>query len=257
MNEYLLAIDVGNTNIVIGLYDETNLLASLRSSTNSKMTADEFELFIKSSLTMKGFDPGLVSNIAIASVVPSALPALKKFSVQLTGKPPLLIAPGIKTGLSINYENPHDVGSDRIANAVAALAKYPPPILVIDFGTAITIDVLNESGEYLGGAIAPGINLSINSLCTKTAKLPNIDFAKPPSVIGRNSVHSMQAGIFFGYLDLVDGLVARIRKLFKQPPTIVATGGEANIFAQSSSSIERVDDNLTLDGIKIIFERNR
>ncbi len=204
-----------------------------------------------------GLDIHKVEGVIISSVVPPLMRTLEQLCVNYLKKSPVVVGPGVKTGLNIRYENPREVGADRIVNAVAGIEKYGKPLIVVDFGTATTFDYIDESGDYLGGAILPGIGISTEALYQRAAKLPRIELVKPKSVIGRNPVTSMQAGIIFGYAGQVDAIVRRIEREFKVTPYVVATGGLAELIASESETIRVVDPLLTLEGMRLVYERNQ
>jgi len=254
----LLVIDIGNTQIVLGVYDGEDIVASWRIDTRKKRTEDEFAIIVSQLFTLGGVAMESVSDVAISCVVPAVLPIVTSFAKSAFSCDPLIVGPGVKTGVSINIENPKELGADRIANAAGALASYKPPLILVDFGTAITIDVVSAKSEYLGGAIVPGIRLSLNALYERAAKLPDIEFARPPSVIGKNTVTSMQSGAYYGYVSLVDGIVNRVKEsLAPKMPKVIATGGEARLVAPASSTIDVVEERLTLDGLRVIHMKNR
>ncbi|MFD2115449.1 type III pantothenate kinase [Paenibacillus yanchengensis] len=253
----ILVIDVGNTNIVIGIFNDKELLQNWRLSTNRSATVDEYGMILQNLFQHVGVKASQVESVVISTVVPPLLPVLEQLSHKYIQRTPLIVGPGTKTGLNIRYENPREVGADRIVTSVAAIAKYGAPLIVIDFGTATTFDYIDVQGDYLGGAIVPGIGISTEALYQRAAKLPRIELVKPKSVIGRNPVTSMQAGIIFGYAGQVDGIVNRIKKEFKVNPTVVATGGMAELIAEESESIKVVDPLLTLEGLRLIYDRNR
>lgn len=256
MSGLLLVVDVGNTNIVLGVFDGERLAASWRLDTGLRRTEDELAVTVRQLFEMGGFDLSSVEDAAISCVVPPALPAVVGFCRRVLSIDPLVVAPGIKTGVIIKTEDPREVGADRIVNAAGALAKYAPPLVIVDFGTAITIDAVSEKSEYLGGAIVPGIALSLNALYHHAAKLPEVELARPPSVIGKNTVSSMQSGAYYGFTGLVDGIVNRMKKVLSPEPMVIATGGEAGLIAPASSTIEKVEENLTLEGLRVIHSKN-
>lgn len=261
----LLAIDVGNTNIVFGVFDGDSLIADWRTATQHDLTADDFALRLRSFFDLRGLTFDTVEAAIISSVVPPLNDALQEICTRYFHVEPLLIGPGIKTGMSIEYEDPREVGADRIVNGVAAYEQYGGPVIVVDFGTATTVDAVSASGDYLGGAIAPGISISTDALFQHAARLPRVDLVKPKRAIGRNTVNSMQSGIFFGYAGLVKELILRFQNELRpcrgsskpSPVTVVATGGLASLISEGIPAIHHVDPLLTLKGLCIIHERNR
>lgn len=253
----LLVIDVGNTNIVLGIYDGQRLVRDWRISTDKAKTSDEYGILIRELFRSAGIDFKDVEAIIISSVVPTLSGVLERLSRSYFGYSPLVVGPGIRTGMPIQYDNPKEVGADRIVNAVAGYEKYKSSLVIVDFGTATTFDYVNRKGEYCGGAIAPGLVISMEALFQRASKLPRVDIVKPPAVIARNTVNSMQAGIFYGYVGLVDEIVARMRAESKDTPRIIATGGLAGLIAPESKTIEAVEEYLTLEGLRILYERNR
>ncbi|MFC0216103.1 type III pantothenate kinase [Paenibacillus chartarius] len=252
----ILVIDVGNTNIVLGVYEGQQLLHHWRISTNRSATVDEYGMLIYGLFNHAGLKADDIEGIMISSVVPPLMFVLENLCLQYIRKAPFIVGPGMKTGLNIRVEQPREVGADRIVNAVAALELYGAPCIVVDFGTATTYDYLDEQGQLLGCAIAPGIGISTEALYQKAAKLPRIELVKPKSVVGRNTVSAMQAGIIYGYVGQVDGIVSRIKREYGTNPYVVATGGLAELIAGESEAIDAVNPMLTLQGLRIIYERN-
>jgi type III pantothenate kinase len=254
----LLAIDVGNTNISFGLFDGARALrADWRMETRSGRTADEYIAILSELFRRAGIETSAVKAVAVSSVVPPILTPLERLCRTYLNITPLVVGPGTKTGVPVLYENPREVGADRIVNAVAAHDRWPEGAIVVDFGTATTFDIVTARGEYLGGVIAPGLSVSADALYHATAKLPRVEIARPPSAVARNTVHSMQAGLVFGYAGLVDAIVGRIKAEVDFAPRVVGTGGLATLIAAEASSIDECDDMLTLRGLAIIHDRNR
>ncbi|MFQ5917892.1 MAG: type III pantothenate kinase, partial [Candidatus Binatia bacterium] len=249
----LLAIDVGNSNIVLGVYEGKKLLTHWRLLTQAERTADEYGVMITHLATSRGISCGDIDAIIASCVVPPMLSTIQELSRNFFGIGPLMVGPGVKTGMPILYDSPKDVGTDRIVNSVAAYEKYHDTCIVIDFGTATTFDFISKKGEYLGGSIAPGLLISVEALFQRASKLPRVEVSKPKEVVGKNTVNSIQSGIFYGYVGLVDGIVKRIQKENRVRARIVATGGLAPLIATESSVIEEVDELLTLDGLRIIY----
>ena len=252
----LLGFDIGNTNIVLGVYEGKKLLQHWRVATDRLKTGDEYGMLINNLFTYGGLSIKDIEAVIISSVVPPLVVPLIKMCQRYFKVEPLIVGPGIKTGISIKYENPREVGADRIVNAVAAHHKYGGPLIIVDFGTATTFCVVAENGDYLGGAIAPGIGISTEALYQRAAKLPRIELVKPKTVICRNTVTSMQSGIIYGFVGQVDGIVNRMKAELGRDAFVVATGGLANLISPESSTINAVEQFLTLEGLQVIYELN-
>ena len=254
----ILTIDVGNTNIVIGAFKEDELVAHWRMTTNIYKSSDELGIFIYNILKHNKIAVEQIENVVIASVVPDIMLSLENGIKKYLNIEPLIVGPGIKTGINIRTDNPKELGADRIVNGVAALYLYGSPAIVIDFGTATTFDVISEEGSYIGGVISPGINISADALWQRAAKLPKVEIQKPNKIIGKNTVDSMQAGLFYGYVGQVDYIVKKIKKeLNSGNVKVIATGGLARLIAEESKAIEEVNDFISLHGLKIIYEKNK
>ncbi len=253
----ILVFDVGNTNTEVGVFAGENLVTYWRIRTDTLRTCDEYGIMLKGLFSYQNLKMEDIKAVVISSVVPSLNLELEWLSQKYFHCKPLQVGPGVKTGLAIKYENPREVGADRVVNAVAAYHKYGGPLIIIDFGTATTFCVVNEQGDYLGGAIAPGIRISTEALVSRAAKLPRVELAKPRSLIGKNTVASMQAGIIYGFVGQVEGIVNRMKKEIDGPLQVVATGGLASIIARETEAIDLVDDYLTLEGLRLIYELNR
>lgn len=256
-NKLLLVMDVGNTNIVLGLYRKDELLHHWRLQTDRNATEDEYGMTLKNLLFHESIQLDDIGGVIISSVVPPLTFVLRKLTEKYLKQTPLVLGPGVKTGLNIKYDNPREVGADRIANAVAALEIYGAPVIIVDFGTATTICFVDEQGNYIGGAITPGVNISAEALYQRTAKLTRVEILKPESVVGRNTVEAVQAGIYYGYVGVVDGIVSRMKALLNKRPKVVATGGLAQLICGDAETIDEVNLLLTLEGLKIIYERNQ
>jgi len=254
----LLVFDVGNTNMVLGIYKEKELIKYWRISTDKDKTSDEYGMLISSLFKHENIDLNLIKDIIISSVVPSVMHALENFCIKYCNKKPLIVGPGIKTGLNIKYDNPKQVGADRIVNAVAGMDKYGYPLIIVDFGTATTFCAISEKGEYLGGTIAPGIKISSEALFQRASKLPRVELVKPGTAICKNTVSAMQAGIIYGYVGLVEKIIDMTKKELNQKDVkVIATGGLSTLIASETDSINSVDRFLTLDGLRMIYEKNK
>ena len=253
----LLVLDVGNTNIVAGVYKGNELIVHWRLASDRSKTADEFGILIGNMFSYSNLSMKSITAIAMSTVVPPLMEPLVRMCKRYFSITPLVVGPGVKTGIFVKYENPREVGADRIVNAVAAYEKYKDkaPLIVIDIGTAMTFCVINENGDYLGGAIAPGIIIATEAMFQRAAKLPRIELKKPKAAICRNTVKSMQSGIIFGYVGLIDGLVKRMKDEIGDA-YVIATGGMAGLMASETEIINCVEPFLTLDGLRIIYERN-
>lgn len=253
-SEYLLAVDVGNTNVVLGLWDEDELVSSWRLTTAFDRTADEYSILARQLIGDALED---VEAAIVSSVVPPLNATIREMLEKTFGVDPLFIEPGIRTGLSIRTENPLEVGADRIVNAVAAHHHHGGPAIVVDFGTATTFDLVTANGEYRGGIIAPGLTISSDALFARAARLPRVDVRKPAQLIGTNTVASLQSGIYYGYLGLVDGILARMKEASPEVRIVIATGAIVSSIIEESVHIDLYDPALTLKGLKIVYERNR
>jgi type III pantothenate kinase len=253
----LLAIDVGNTNTVFALYREREALGQWRISTVRERTADEYAAALTQLMALKGFGQGDVGAAAICSVVPQALTPLKSMCQEFFNCTAKVVGENLGVGIQITIDNPREVGADRLVNAVAAHGRYRGPLIVVDFGTATTFDVVDEDGRYCGGVIATGINLSLEALHRAAAQLPRVAVARPSQVIGTSTVSAMQSGVYWGYISLIEGTVARIKAEFGAPMKVVATGGLAGLFAGATEAIEHVDRDLTMAGLVELFYANR
>jgi type III pantothenate kinase len=259
-NGMLLTLDVGNTNTVLGLYqlNSSDLVTHWRISTLRTQTADEYGVLFLNLFTMRKMETSAITSIVISSVVPPLESTLRQVCERYFHLKPMFVEPGIKTGMPILVDNPAELGADRLVNGVAAFARYGGPCIVVDFGTATTFDVISAKGEYLGGVIAPGLAISAEALFARAAKLSRVDVKKPSKVVGTNTVAHIQSGLYYGYIGLVDGILDRMLNETQMPDTkIIATGGLARLVAGDSRFISTIDDMLTLDGLRLIYERNR
>ena len=253
----LLVVDVGNTNTVLGLFDGDQLVHDWRIRTVVDHTVDEYGMLIYNLYKTSRISSRKIQDIIISCVVPPMLNILEPLCQKYFNLKPLIVGPGVKTGMPIYYDNPREVGADRIVNAVAGYEKYKKDLIIVDFGTATTFDYVSEKGEYMGGCISPGIMISSDALFERAAKLPRVELSKPKSIVAKDTVSSMQAGIMYGYAGLVDGICDRIKAEVKSNPLVVATGGLAKIVAPETKSINVVDEMLTLEGLRIIYLRNQ
>ncbi len=252
----LLVIDVGNTHTVAGIYRGSELLVHWRVTTQTGRTSDEFGVLLRELFRNQKIEMNEVQDVTVSCVVPPLLPVLEEVCQRFFGNRPLVVGPGVRTGLSILADNPREVGADRIVNAVAGIERYGCPLIVVDFGTATTFDAISPEGDYVGGAIAPGISISLEALFEHAAKLPRVELVRPDRAIGRNTITSMQSGILYGYVGLVKELVGRFREELGGDPQVIATGGGAELIARETDVIDRVDPLLTLEGLRLIHERN-
>lgn len=256
----LLVIDVGNTNIVFGVYKEEDLIYDWRIATEKNRTSDEYGLLFEQIFKYHELSPKDVNDVIISSVVPTLMHTLSAMSVKYFKSQPIVVGPGTKTSMNILYDNPKEVGADRIVNAVAGYAKYGGPLIIVDFGTAVTLCAISKKGDYLGGAIAPGIIISSEALFLRTAKLPKVEINKPDNVIGKTTGNSIQAGLVYGYIGMIDYLIEKMSEEMASEgkiKTVIGTGGFSSLIASESRYINKIDKLLTLDGLKIIYEINK
>lgn len=257
----LLVIDVGNTNVSLGVFDydgdEAKLSQHWRVSTHREQTSDELVVSLSSLFAIEGRRTSEITDVILSSVVPPVVPIWERVASKIFGHPPQIVGPGIRTGMPVRYENPHEVGADRIVNAVAAYELYGGPIIAVDFGTATTFDCISGKGEYLGGVICPGIHISMEALFERASKLHRVEIARPKSVIGRTTTGALQSGLLYGYAGLVDSMIGRIREELGADARVIATGGLARRISEESQTIDQVVPFLTLEGLRILFEKNR
>jgi type III pantothenate kinase len=252
----LLCIDIGNTNITFGLYQSQDLGPRWRIRTIHEKMPDEYGILMDQLFRNRGYRPEAVTGVALASVVPPLTPIFEQACRDYLGQAPLVVDAGVRTGVSIRYSNPREVGADRVVDAAAVRALYSLPACVVDFGTATTFDAVSAEGDYLGGAIAPGIGIAAQALFERTAKLPRVELTRPPSAIGRNTAHSIQSGLLFGYTGLVEGMVARFKAELGPETQVIGTGGLAEVIARETDVIDVIDPWLTLHGLRIVYELN-
>jgi len=251
----LLVIEVGNTNTKIGVYDGPRLLASWRLTSRREQTADEYGMFIETLLRTRGLTPASIGGVAISNVVPPVQQTLEWMCEKYFAVTPLTVEPGVNTPIPLNVDHPREVGADRVVKAVAAIALYGPPLIVVDFGTATTFDCINARGEFIGGAIAPGIATAADALLNRAARLFRVELVRPKDAIGRNTVHNVQSGVVYGWAGLVDGIVERMKAEMDGAPRVVATGGHAGLIVNVARSIQEVHEHLAFEGLRLLWER--
>ena len=253
----LLVIDIGNSNTVLGIYEGATLRNDWRIGTDKDRTVDEYAMLINNLFQLSGLTFSDLDDVIVSSVVPPMLDTIEGLCQRYFKLTPYVVGPGIKTGMPIHYDNPREVGADRIVNAIAAYETTKCALIVVDFGTATTFDVISPDGCYEGGAIAPGVGISADALFDRASKLPRVEFSCPDQIVAKNTVSSMQAGIFFGYVGLVEGIVSRMKKELPEQPMVIATGGLATSISAATRCIDKVEPFLTLDGLRILYDRNR
>lgn len=253
----LLAIDIGNTNVVLGVFEGERLRESWRVGTKASITADEYAVIVKDLFAFSGIEFRQIDGIIISTVVPPLLSIMSEMSRKYFKIEPMVVTSELKTGITLSYENPREIGADRIVNAAAAFRLYGGPLIIIDFGTATTFCAVTANGEYLGGAITPGVKISAEALYQRAAKLPRIELTRPRTIIGRDTVSAMQAGILYGYAGLVDGIVERMKRELSPDARVIATGGLAELVAPETRGTIEVIPNLTLEGLRFIYDANR
>ena len=252
----LLVVDLGNTNVVLGLYEGEKLVQTFRVATVRSRTEDEYAVLLAQLLSLRNLPSKSVTASIIASVVPQLTDVMVSAIRQAFGREPLLVGPGVKTGMAVLYDNPQDVGADRIVDAVAAYARFQAGVIIVDFGTATTFNCVSPKGEYLGGVIVPGVKVSLEGLIQSAAKLRPVELTAPPHVLGRNTTHAIQSGAIHGYAAMVDGVVERLLAELDYPCRVIATGGLSSLIGKHAKRIEELDPNLTLEGLRIVYERN-
>ena len=252
----LLAIDIGNTNVVLGVFDKEKLVENWRVGTNAQITPDEYAMTFKDLFNFAGLEFRQITGVIISSVVPPLLPVMVEMSKKYFRLDPMVVTPELKTGITVRYDNPTEVGADRIVNAAAAYKLYGGPLIIVDFGTATTFCAVTKKGEYLGGAITPGVKISAEALFQRASKLPRVELVKPGKVIGSDTVSAMQAGIIYGYAGLVDGIVERMKKELSPDARVVATGGLAELVSPETRTIGEIRPQLTLEGLRLLYELN-
>lgn len=253
----LLAIDIGNTNVVLGVFDKEKLVENWRVGTDTQITPDEYAMIFKDLFGFVGLEFKQITGVIISTVVPPLLPVMIEMSHKYFRLEPMVVTHEIKTGIKMRYDNPKEVGADRIVNAAAAYKLYGGPIIIVDFGTATTFCAVTKSGEYLGGAITPGVKISAEALFQRASKLPRVELAKPAKVIGSDTISAMQSGIIYGYAGLVDGIVERMKKELSMEAKVIATGGLAELVSPETKTIQEIKPHLTLEGLRLLYEINR
>ena len=256
-SKLLLALDIGNTSISIGVYDGDALAATFHIATDQDNLADEFAMLMLSLLRAHGIEPARVDSAVLSSTVPPLIGVFEQVCRRYFEVEPLVVGTGVKTGVRVRYDNPREVGPDRILHAVAALAKYEPPMVIVDMGTALVFDAVSREGDYLGGAIAPGIGIASEALFSRAAMLHRVSIERPGQVIGRNTAHSMQAGIYYGYAEMISGMVRRFKAEIGEDATVIATGGYVQSVSEEAGCFDVIEEHLNLEGLRLVFEMNR